>query len=86
MDKLGKLGSSVTKKLQGKHASNKNNNSGGQSLQAVVKEATAKTLRRPDAELNQQVRRRDAPVRERSVFRRGTQARARPRNRPASAA
>lgn len=44
----------MSKKLQGKKV-NSHNNSGGQSLQEVVKDATAKTLRRPDPDLNQQV-------------------------------
>lgn len=54
MDKINKLGSTVSKKLHGKKVS-ETNNSGGKSLQEVVKDATAKTLRRPDADLNQKV-------------------------------
>ena len=54
MDTLGKFSSSVSKKLQGKKTSS-NNSSGGQGLRETVKEATAKTLRRPDPDLNQQV-------------------------------
>ena len=54
MDKVNKFGSAMSKKLTSKKL-NKNNQSGGQSLEQSVKNATAKELRAPDVSLNQKV-------------------------------
>ena len=54
MDKVNKLGSAVSKKLVNRKT-NKNNQSGGDSLEQIVRSATAKELKAPDAILNQKV-------------------------------
>ncbi len=54
MDKVNKFGSAMSKKLANKKL-NKNNQSGGDSLEQIVKTATAKELRAPDSSLNLKV-------------------------------
>lgn len=54
MGKVSKFSGTAMKKL-GSKKSNKHLSSGGQSLAELVREATAKTLHRPDPELNQRV-------------------------------
>ena len=54
MDKVNKFGSAMSKKLTSKKL-NKNNQSGGDSLEQSVKNATAKDLRAPDSSLNLKV-------------------------------
>jgi len=51
---MDKLSSAVAKKLKGKKT-NTNNNSGGESFEQLVKDATQKHLKTPDSLLNQKV-------------------------------
>lgn len=54
MDKVKKFGTVTSQRLMNRKT-NKNNQSGGDNLEELVRSATAKDLRAPDTSLNQKV-------------------------------